>query len=255
MIEQGKTALVTGGGSGIGYAVAKEFIEAGCTVCVLDISEELVNRLNDEFDERLRAVRGDVTSIADNERAVQMCVDEFGGLDVFVGNAGIFDNFRSLGEIDTSDLPTAFDELFHIDVMGYMLGVRAALPELIENDGNVVFTASFSSMYPAGGGILYTAAKHAVAGIIKQLAHELAPEVRVNGVAPGYVPTQLAGLDSLGQSSEHASSEDMRDIHPLGTVPEPETYAGYYLFLASEASRATTGEIITADCGISIRGI
>ncbi|WP_254533086.1 3-(cis-5,6-dihydroxycyclohexa-1,3-dien-1-yl)propanoate dehydrogenase [Natrinema gelatinilyticum] len=250
---EGKTALVTGGGAGIGRAVVDRYVEEGAQVGVLELVEERVDELNDEFED-VHAIQGDVSEWADNERAVAETVEEFGQLDVFVGNAGIFDDAIHMSDLTPDEIEAGFDELFRVNVLGYMLGAKAALPELLETEGSMVFTASYSSFYPATGGFLYTSSKHAVAGIIRQLAYELAPKIRVNGVGVGYSPTNLSGIDALGQESSSAVPEEIDKRYPL-TISMPEEYAGYYVLLADERnSRASTGTIIEADSGLSIRG-
>jgi NAD(P)-dependent dehydrogenase (short-subunit alcohol dehydrogenase family) len=251
---EGKTALVTGGGSGIGRTVVERYVEEGAAVGVLELDPARVDALNEAFPDAVHAVQGDVSEYADNERAVAETVDAFGGLDVFVGNAGIFDDAVHLADLDPAELEDGFEELFGVNVLGYLFGAKAALPELLETGGCMVFTASYSSFYPATGGVLYTPAKHAIAGVIRQLAYELAPKIRVNGVAPGYAPTNLAGADALGQDESSAVPEEIDERYPL-RIPEAEEYAGYYVLLASEQdSRASTGAIIEADSGLSVRG-
>jgi NAD(P)-dependent dehydrogenase (short-subunit alcohol dehydrogenase family) len=251
---EGKTALVTGGGSGIGRAVVERYVEEGAEVGVLELVEERVEELNDAYPDAVHAVRGDVTDYADDERAVAETVDRFGSLDVFVGNAGIFDDAVHLADLSPADIEAGFEELFRVNVLGYLLGAKAALPELLATEGCMVFTASYSSFYPATGGILYTPSKHAVAGIVRQLAYELAPKVRVNAVAPGYAPTNISGVDALDQESSSAVPEEIDERYPLG-IPAAEEYAGYYVLLASERdSRASTGAIVEADSGLHVRG-
>ena len=138
----------------------------------------------------------------------------------------------------------AFDELFlGVNVKGYLLGAKACLPELEKTRGCIIFTASVSGLHAGYGGVLYVPAKHAVVGLTRQLAHELAPTIRVNAVAPGGVATNLAGLKALGQTSFSSSSAG-------GTLREPSDYAGIYVLLASaENSGVLTGSIISADTG------
>jgi NAD(P)-dependent dehydrogenase (short-subunit alcohol dehydrogenase family) len=117
----------------------------------------------------------------------------------------------------------------------------------------MVFTASYASFNPGTGGIFYTPAKHAVVGVVRQLAYELAPEIRVNGVAPNYVPTELSGMNSLGQGKvlddlKGAGERALEERYEL-PILGPEAYSGYYVFLASEDSAASTGTVISADCG------
>src|SRR6202008_5027663 len=120
----------------------------------------------------------------DNKRAVAETGAEFGRLGIFVGNAGVFDNFLSLAEFPEETLSEACDELFGVNVKGCILGAKAALPELLKADGSMVFTASVAGSNAGAGGPIYTASKHAVVGLIRQLAVELGLLIRVTGVAP-----------------------------------------------------------------------
>ncbi|SFS93117.1 3-(cis-5,6-dihydroxycyclohexa-1,3-dien-1-yl)propanoate dehydrogenase [Halostagnicola kamekurae] len=252
-----QVTLVTGGGSGLGRAVVERFIDEGASVGVLDIDEQRLEDLESEFGDDVVTVAGDVTSIADNERAVSETVDTFGKLDVFVGNAGVFDQNVSLPELSDEDLEESFRELFDVNVLGYMMGAKAALPELAETGGRIVFTASQASFGSDGGGALYVPAKHAVLGLVRQLAFELAPTIRVNAVAPGFVPTDLSGTDSLGGERGVVSAEEFDPTnHPLEITPSAADYTGAYVLLASEFdSRPMTGSVIRADLGRSVRGI
>src|SRR5580658_5132166 len=180
---EGQVALVTGGASGLGYAIVKRFLEEGARVGVLDRARERSAKLRQELGDRVVATIGDVTSLADNRRAVETTVSRFGKLDCFVGNAGIWDFSTSLAQLPDDNIGAAFDELFGVNVKGYLLGAKAAYRELAKTRGTIIYTVSNAGFYPCGGGPLYTASKHAVVGLIKQLAYELAPKIRVNGVA------------------------------------------------------------------------
>lgn len=252
-----QVALVTGGGSGLGRAVTERFIDEGASVGVLDIDEERLEALESDFGDDVVTVEGNVTALTDNERAVAETVDTFGKIDVFVGNAGVFDQNVSLPELSGEDLEKNFFELFSVNVLGYMMGAKAVLPELIETDGRMVFTASQASFGSDGGGVLYVPAKHAVLGLVRQLAFELAPVIRVNAVAPGFVPTDLSGTDSLGGDRGVVSAEEFDPAnHPLEITPSAADYTGAYVLLASESdSRPMTGSVVRADLGRSVRGI
>ena len=252
-----QSVMITGGGSGLGKAIVNRFVDEGANVVVLDVDTEQLQAVDAAFGEEVQTVHGDVRSLDDNERAVSTAVTEFGSLDVFVGNAGVFDENVSLPELTDETIETSFQELFGINVLGYLMGARAALPELVTNEGRMIFTASQAGFNSDGGGILYVPSKHAIVGIVRQLAFELAPKVRVNAVAPGYVPTDLSDADALGGEQSIVSAEDFdASNHPLNCVPSPADYTGAYVLLASpENSRPMTGTIIQADLGRSIRGI
>lgn len=256
----GQVALVTGGGSGIGRAVVARFVEEGARVAVVDQSAASLHQLQKDFPDVV-TVEGDVRSIGDNEGAVAAVVGAFGRLDVFVGNAGMWDHSASLSQLSSEQLDTYFDELFGVNVKGYLLGAKAAMPALLKSDAaSIIFTASTAAFYPAGGGPLYTASKHAVVGLVKQLAYELAPRIRVNAVAPGATRTDIWSQDNLEQpDARFAALPDIenlvRAITPLGMMQEPADHAGAYVMLASTAnSRAMTGVVLSSDGGVGVRG-
>jgi NAD(P)-dependent dehydrogenase (short-subunit alcohol dehydrogenase family) len=255
----GQAALVTGGGSGIGRAVVARFVAEGARVGVMDRLASRVEALRADFGDRVIAIAGDVARFADNERAVADTVRAFGRLDIFVGNAGIFDVYARLAELDGDTLARACDELFAVNVKGCLLGARAALPELQKTAGTMIFTASVAGLNSGGGGALYTASKHAVVGLVRQLAVELGPDIRVNGVAPGGTMTDLRGLATLHQDahSQFANpgiAERLRAGNPLRLALTPEDLAGAYVFLASRHNaRGITGTILTVDAGAMLR--
>lgn len=248
-----KVALVTGGGSGLGRAIVQRFVSDGARVGVLELSRERADELERAFDrEQVCVTVGNVTSPADNQRAVADVKAAFGRLDVFVGNAGVYDNRATLAQLPMDKLGAAFDELFGINVKGYMLGARAALAELKRTRGTILFTASISSYAPGFGGALYITAKHAITGLTRQLALELAPEICVNAIAPGYIPTQLAGLQSLGQG--RSTTGPGKERLPLNHVPSPDDYAPFYALLASDQGRIASGAMFPLDHGLAATG-
>ena len=255
----GQVALVTGGGSGIGRAVVARFIAEGARVGVLDRVAGRAQELRSEFGDALVAVTGDVSQLGDNQRAVAETVGAFGRLDVFIGNAGVFDSFLSLADFPEESLSAACDELFGVNVKGCILGAKAALPELMKTEGSMVFTASVAGSNSGGGGPLYTASKHAVVGLIRQLAAELGPRIRVNGVAPGGTMTDLRGLSVLRQEdhshfADPGTEERMRTNNPLQIALAPGDLAGAYVFLSSRANaRGITGTVLTVDAGAMLR--
>jgi len=253
----GKTVVVTGASKGLGRAVAKRFVVEGANVVVNGRCLERATGTAEEIDEEgpgeAVGLAADVSIYDEVEPMIEETVDRFGSLDVLVGNAGIHDDGIALEDIPAEELDRAFYELFDVNVMGYLNAVKASIPHLRESEGNVIFSASYASFNPGTGGIFYTPAKHAVVGIVRQLALELAPEVRVNGVAPNYVPTDLSGLESLEQGAvlddvKGAGDRALQERYEL-PILSPDAYGGYYVFLASEDSAASTGTVLSADCG------
>lgn len=255
----GKVALIVGGGSGIGRAVAEGFIEEGASVGVLELDSEKCEGL-EKLGKNLLPIQGDATSFADNKRAVRETINTFGKLDVLSPFVGVFDYYTPLAELPEDKLGEAFDEMFTTNVKSYLFNVKASLPELLKTRGNIILTISTSGFYPARGGVLYVASKFAVRGMVVRLAHELAPEVRVNGVAPGgTIDTYLRGLKTLDLDTRQLQDapereEKLRSRVPLQVALKPEDHAGAYIYLASERARGLTGEIVNSDGGIGVLG-
>ena len=256
----GQAVLITGGASGLGAAIVERFLEEGARLAVLDRAPERMQALAAANTERLIAIGGDVRSLPDNQRAVDAAVARFGQLDCAIGNAGIWDYSASLDALRTDQIDAAFDEVFGVNVKGCLNLAKAALAPLVRSTGALIFTVSNAGFGPAGGGPLYTAAKHAVVGLIRQLAYEFAPAVRVNGVAPGPIETDLRGPAALGMADRSIGSLNLAAVAgpnvPLGRVPATADYAGGYVFLASRRdSRPATGGVLSLDSGIAVRGI
>jgi len=254
----GQVALVTGGGSGIGQAIVTRFVQEGARVGVMDRVTPRVDKLQTDLGKSVVAIGGDVVRLDDNKRAVATTVDAFGQLDIFVGNAGVFDRALPLADIPEDQLSAACDELFGVNVKGCILGAKAALPELQKTSGCMIFTASVAGLNSGGGGTIYTASKHAVVGLIRQLAVEVGPAIRVNGVAPGGTRTDLRGLAVLRQDdrshfTDPGVEERLRANNPLRMMLEPDDLAGAYVFLASPSARGITGSIVTVDAGSMLR--
>jgi cis-2,3-dihydrobiphenyl-2,3-diol dehydrogenase len=262
----GEVALITGGGSGIGRAVVDRYIEEGARVGVVDVVKDRLTDLSATYGDRVTCIRGDVTTLEDNRRAVQQTVAAFGKLDVFVANAGLGDAFREIVDIPEEDVAKVYAEIFDLNVKAVILGCRVAIRELLKTEGSIIVTLSNSSFYPDGGGVMYIASKHAALGIVRQLAHEFAPLVRVNGVSPGATKTDIRmpvsfGLDEHGQrirTHTHPSNADaaVEAVTPLRMHAWPADHAGAYVLLASRRDgRAMTGSIVKTEAGLGIRGL
>lgn len=257
---EGEVAIVTGGASGLGRALVDRFVEEGARVVVFDRSAERLRDVERAHGDAVATHAGDVRSGPDNRAAVALAVERFGKLDCAVGNAGIWDYSVALDDMPEEKIDAAFDELFGVNVKGYLQLAKAALPALVRSGGSLVYTVSNAGFDPAGGGVLYTASKHAVVGLIRQLAFELAPSVRVNGVAPGPIDTDLRGPAALGLADKAISSVDLPKVAapvvPLGRVPAPAEYAGSYVYFASRRDSApATGGVLICETGIGVRGI
>jgi cis-1,2-dihydrobenzene-1,2-diol/chlorobenzene dihydrodiol dehydrogenase len=256
----GEVALVTGGASGLGRAIVDRFVAEGGRVAVLDRSSEGLDVLRCQHGEHVAVTQGDVRDADANERAVSACVEAFGKLDCAIANAGIWDYSRQLVDLDPDTVAAGFDEVMGVNAKGPLLLARAALPALVRSSGSLLVTISNAGFYPDGGGALYTMSKHALVGLVRQLAFEWAPVVRVNGIAPGPIETDLRGPASLGLADRAISSlglaEQASTFVPLGRVPTPEEYASAYVFFAARAESApATGSILNLDGGLGVRGL
>lgn len=255
-----KVALLVGGGSGIGRAVVEEYVAEGASVGVLELNPDKCAEL-DDLGPRVHAIEGDATLLADHNRAVEETLSAFHRLDTLATFVGLFDYYLPLDEIPGAALSASFHEMFSTNVESCLLATKAALEPLSDGDGgSIVFTVSTSGFYPGRGGALYVPSKFAVRGLVVQLAHELAPAIRVNGVAPGgTLGTDMRGLRTLDLHDTVLNDQPNREAtlvsrNPLQLALHSKDHAPSYTFLASDRARGVTGVIINSDGGIGVRG-
>jgi NAD(P)-dependent dehydrogenase (short-subunit alcohol dehydrogenase family) len=256
---EGRRTLVVGAGSGIGRAVVDAFQAEGARVAVLEKDAAKCQALRQDRPD-VPVVTGDATTRTGNEAAVRAALDAFGGLDTLVSCVGIFDFYRGLGELDADLVDKAFDEMFSVNVKSQLHSVKAALPALrASGGGSVILTESTSAYYPGRGGVLYVSSKFAVRGLVTALAYELAPDIRVNGVAPGgTLNTDLRGLSSLGLHDRRLDDTpgreaELADRVPLKVALSGPDHAWSYVFLASDRARGITGDVVHPDGGIAVK--
>jgi NAD(P)-dependent dehydrogenase (short-subunit alcohol dehydrogenase family) len=253
----GKVALVTGGGSGIGRAACVAFARHGAAVVVVDrdgaAAEETAETIRRSGGTAL-AVSADVTRSADVQAYVRATIEEFGRIDCFFNNAGIGGTVAPTAEYDEAD----FDAVIGVNVKGAFLGLRHVLPHMIgQGGGAVVNTASVAGLVATPGAPAYVASKHAVIGLTKAAAGEVARQgVRVNAVCPGPVDTvamrrleeQIAPDDPDGLTARNRAAQ------PTGRYSTPEEVANVVLFLCSDLASNTTGAQYVVDGGRSATG-
>jgi phthalate 3,4-cis-dihydrodiol dehydrogenase len=255
-----RRALIVGGGSGIGRAVVEVFVAEGARVAVLERDQQKCSAVSAEHPD-VAVTCGDASTRVANDDAVAAAVAAFGGLDVLVNCVGVFDFYRSITDLDADVIDDAFDEIFRINVKSHLHSVKAALPALRQSASPVILlTESTSGYYPGRGGVLYVASKFAVRGLVTALSHDLAPHIRVNGVAPGgTLGTDLRGLASLGTADRSIASAPGRAEELAGRVPlqvalSADDHAWSYVFLASHRARGITGDVIHPDGGMGVAG-
>jgi 3-oxoacyl-[acyl-carrier protein] reductase len=239
----GKAALITGAGDGLGKEMARTFAAEGAPVVIADINVEAAEKAAAEIvaqGARALAVGGDVTSEADVDAMVARCVEEFGRLDVMVNNAGITRD-ATMRKMSLADFRLVID----VHVQGVWLGTRAAAAVMRErNSGSIINMSSISGKVGNPGQTNYSAAKAGIVGLTKAAAKELAHMgIRVNAIQPGLIRTAMTAA-----MRPEILEQRIADI-PLGRMGEPADVAKAALFLASDLSSYITGTVIEVSGG------
>ncbi len=237
-----KTAIITGGTSGIGLAAAKIFLTHGYNCAVVGRSRARFEQIKPELGGNVEFISADVRRVEDCDKIISRTVEHFGGVDVLVNSAGIYRE----GAIVDTDAAT-FDDIFSTNVKGTFFVTRAAVGELIKRRGAIVNVASDAGLKGNYFCAAYSASKGAVVALTRSLALELASfTVRVNCVAPGDILTPLT-LNQLKASGD--TVEDLARVYPLGRIGTPDEAAEAIYFLAT--ANFITGAILSVDGGLT----
>lgn len=246
---KGKTCLITGGAGSIGLASARVLAAAGANLVLVDRDAAALDRVAAELPTALCLV-ADVADEASVQGYVQAAVSRFGKIDVLFSNAG---NFGTVAPID--QYPTAvFDSVMAVHVRGAFLAAKYAVPQM-GRGGSIIITSSVAGLRGDPGVYGYITAKHALTGLMRVLAKELAPKgIRVNTINPGPVTNgfQQAVEDDLGRLIGRDATQFFDDAIPMGRHATPEEIAQSVLYLASDMSSFTTGTILSVDGGMSV---
>ena len=239
-----KTAIITGGTSGIGLATAKIFLAHDFNCVLVGRSRERFNKIQSELVGNFEFISADVGKVSDCDKIILRTVEIFGGVDVLINSAGIYGE----GAITSVD-EKFFDELFATNVKGTFFASRAAVNELIKSRGSIVNVASDAGLRGNYFCAAYAASKGAVVAFTKSLALELASfPVRVNCVAPGDVLTPMTTAQLKNSGS---TVEELAKIYPLGRIATAKEIASAIYFLASDAATFITGAILSVDGGLT----
>ncbi len=252
---EGKVAIIVGGGTGIGEAVAHKFAREGAKVCVFGLPDDPVNDvaadINREYGDVAIAVRGDAAEPGDAGAAVARTVERFGRLDVLVNVAAVFIEIAETQEFSLE----SFDALLRNNCRSAFVAAKAALPHLQESHGCIINTGSAAAELGEPNATPYGSTKGFIHSFTRGLAHEQAKYgVRVNCVAPGVIETGWIRPETGPLTPDVA--ESLKKLAFIGRWGQPEEMANVYAFLASDEASFVTGGVWLADGGLTItRGL
>lgn len=243
---EGKTALITGGTTGIGRATAELFIEHGARVAITGQDEQRVAEAAQALGPNAIGIRADVSVAADMDALARQLKTHFGGLDVVFANAGVAKP-RPLGDVDEAHI----DEQFGVNVKGVLYTVQKTLP-LLRKPASIILTGSTVAEQGSAGMSVYSATKAAVRSLARSLSAELVPQgVRVNVVSPGPIETPIFGKMGLPDAAVQAWAGEIAAKVPMGRFGQPSEVAKVVLFLASDDSSYMLGENLLVDGGMA----
>ncbi|HVA24518.1 MAG TPA: SDR family NAD(P)-dependent oxidoreductase [Chloroflexota bacterium] len=243
MSFEGKVAIVTGGGSGIGRGVGLRLARDGASVVVADVNDAAAQKVAEEVDGL--GIQTDVASEQQVAGMVDQAISRFGRLDFLVNCAGNA-AFAPVAELSLADWQAVID----VHLTGAFLCCRAALDHLVAAKGRIVSVSSNYGFKGRPGGSNYSAAKAGIVGLTKVLAYELAPDVTVNAIAPGPTdtPRWRRSMEDGGAGFEAKRAQRVKDI-PLGRLGEPDDIAGGVAFLLGADARWITGSVLHVNGG------
>jgi NAD(P)-dependent dehydrogenase (short-subunit alcohol dehydrogenase family) len=240
------TAIVTGGGSGIGLAITEKFVGAGIKTIIIGRDEEKLNKAKESLGELCTPVVGDLSNLSIIPGLVESIIQEHGTIDTLVNNAGINMKKEFLDVTDED-----FQKIILTNLTAVFALSREVVKHMVANgSGSVINISSMASQYGIPKVIAYTASKSAIEGMTKAMATELSPKgIRINCIAPGFIATAMSAkaLDSDPERKGKALGRT-----PMGYLGQPADIGEAALFLASDAAKYITGVVLPVDGGNSI---
>lgn len=245
---KGKTVIITGAASGIGFAQAEAFLNQGAKVVGMDIHKNETMDLQETFGDKFEFVVGSVKHKADVQSVVNKAIEQFGKIDILLNTAGVLDNYQKTLETDEA----LWDLIIDTNLKGMYYMTNAVLPYMLEQQkGVVVNMASIAGYVAGGGGAAYTASKHGIIGYTKQLDYDYCREgIRANALAPGAIKTPMNKKDFAGDGT---IAKWVENETPAGRWAKPEEVANLTLFIASEAADYIHGTVLPIDGGWTMK--
>lgn len=252
---EGKVAVITGAAGALGIAITEQLLVEGAKVALVDVNQQALDELMHRFKDtgEVLGLVANVSLEEEVERYVEQVVEHWGSIDIFMNNAGIIGKTAPLTEQTITD----FDEMMNLNVRGVFLGLKHVMPVMsTQQNGSIINTSSVSGLMGSSGNSLYSASKHAVVGLTKTAALEVAKDsVRVNSIHPA--PLASSMMESIEKSINRNDPASVRQTItsriPLGRYGQIEEVAKLVVFLASDDSRFITGSQYRIDGGMGAR--
>lgn len=241
----GKVAIVTGGSSGIGKAIALRYAKEGAHVIIVGRHEDALKEVQKE-NSNIIYVTGDITNSSVVDNIIDTAKEKYGRIDILVNNAG-WCPVAPITEITVSD----YDKAFNLDVRSVVELTTKALPLIIENKGNIINLSSVGATHPGVNLSMYVGAKAAIENFTRVWALELAEKnVRVNAIAPGAIRTNIWNVPGLTKEASKKHEDSIAETIPVKRFGSPDEVANVAMFLVSDEASYVTGSIYAVDGGM-----